>query len=96
VLGVRGNLARHLPPENASAKFANVAEKQGISPVHVRSYLKAVDAALDEAIVLGPKPRAGARNMDYRNNRYSSMWFDRPIRNDSVAVGMSTFSGLGL
>ena len=75
ILGIGGNLKRYLPPENASAKFANVAEKQGISPVHIRSYLKAVDAALDEAIALGPKPRAGGRDMDYRNNRFSSMWF---------------------
>ena len=28
ILGVRGNLARYLPPENTSAKFANVAKKQ--------------------------------------------------------------------
>ena len=86
ILGIRGNLKRHLPPENASAKFANVAEKQGISPVHIRSYLKAVDAALDEAIELGPKPPAGAREMDYRNNRYSSMWFERPLRNGGMTV----------
>ena len=86
ILGIRGNLKRHLPPENASAQFANVAEKQGISPVHIRSYLTAVDAALDEAIALGPKPRAGARIIDYRNNRYSSMWFDRPMRNGGQTV----------
>ena len=86
ILGIGGNLKRHLPPENASAKFANVAEKQGISPVHIRSYLKAVDVALDEAIMLGPKPRAGAHNMDYRNNRYTSTWFDRPMRNGGQTV----------
>ena len=86
ILGMGGNLKRHLPPENASAKFANVAAKQGISPVHIRSYLEAVDAALDETIMLGPKPRKVARVMDYRNNRYSSMWFDRPMRNGGQTV----------
>ena len=86
ILGIGGKLKRHLPPENASAKFANVAEKQGISPVHIRSYLKAVDAALDETIMLGPKPRVAARVIDYRNNRYSSMWFDRPMRNGVQTV----------
>ena len=86
ILGVRGNLARFLPPENDSATFATVADKQGISPLHIRSYLDAADAALDEAIELGPKPRAGARTMDYRNNRYSSMWFDRPVRNGGMTV----------
>ena len=86
ILGVRGDIARHLPPENASANFDTVADKQGISPVHIRSYLNAADAALDEAIQLGPKPRAGAREMDYRNNRYSSMWFERPLRNGGMTV----------
>jgi len=86
IFGIQGNLKRHLPPENASAKFANVAAKQGISPVHIRSYLKAVDAALDEAIMLGPKPREAARMIDYRNNRYTSMWFDRPMRNGGQTV----------
>ena len=86
ILGVRGNLARFLPPENDSATFASVADKQGISPLHIRSYLDAADAALDEAIELGPKPRAGAQIMDYRNNRYSSMWFERPVRNGGSTV----------
>ncbi|MCP4211850.1 MAG: sulfatase-like hydrolase/transferase, partial [Halieaceae bacterium] len=86
ILGVRGNLARYLPPENDSATFATVADKQGISPLHIRSYLDAADAALDEAIELGPKPRAGAQTMDYRNNRYSSMWFERPLRNGGMTV----------
>ena len=86
ILGVRGNLARFLPPENDSATFASVADKQGISPLHIRSYLDAADAALDEAIELGPKPRAGAQTMDYRNNRYSSMWFERPVRNGGSTV----------
>ena len=54
--------------------------------MHIRSYLKAVDAALDETIMLGPKPREAARVMDYRNNRYSSMWFDRPMRNGGQTV----------
>ena len=86
ILGVRGDIARHLPPENASANFDTVADKQGISPLHIRSYLNAADAALDEAIELGPKPPAGAREMDYRNNRYSSMWFERPLRNGGMTV----------
>ena len=86
ILGVRGNLARFLPPENDSATFATVADKQGISPLHIRSYLDAADAALDEAIELGPKPREGAQTMDYRNNRYSSMWFERPVRNGGSTV----------
>ena len=86
LLGIRGDLARHLPPENVSSSFDTIAVDQGISPVHIRSYLAAADAALDEAIELGPKPRAGAREMDYRNNRYSSMWFERPIRNGGMTV----------
>ena len=86
LLGIRGDLARYLPPENASSSFDTIAVDQGISPVHIRSYLAAADAALEEAIELGPKPPAGAREMDYRNNGYSSMWFERPMRNGGRTV----------
>ena len=86
ILGILGSLARFLPPENTSASFDTVAEKQGISPLHIRSYLEAADAALDEAIVLGTKPRGGARTMDYRNNFFTQMWFERPMRNGGQTV----------
>jgi len=89
LLGIRGELAKHLPPENESAAFDTVAIEQGISRVHILSYLNAADIALDEAIELGPRPPAKPRNIDYRNARYSTMWVDRPLRNGGVTVKLT-------
>lgn len=86
LLGVRGELAKHLPPENTSSAFDTVAIDQGISPVHIRSYLAAADIALDEAIELGPRPRRQAIDIDYQNNHYSKMWVDRPLRRGGGTV----------
>ena len=58
LLGIGGDLASKLPPESASSTFDTIATDQGISAVHIRSYLAAADAALEEAIELGPKPRS--------------------------------------
>ena len=46
LLGIGGEIAKHLPPENSSATFDTVAIDQGISPVHIRSYLHAADVAI--------------------------------------------------
>jgi hypothetical protein len=86
LLGVRGDLAKHLPPENPSAAFDTVAVEQGISLVHIRSYLAAADVALDEAIQLGPRPRQRPVNMDYRGSPYINMWIDRPLRRGGSTV----------
>ena len=51
-----------LPPKNLSAPFDTIAAEQGISPVHIRSYLLAADAAIDEALELN-----GILD-DYNNN----------------------------
>ncbi|MCP4904852.1 MAG: DUF1592 domain-containing protein, partial [bacterium] len=63
-----------------------IAADQGISPVHIRSYLAAADAAIDEAIELGRRPSMEPRFIDYRNNFYSSMWFERELRRGGNTV----------
>jgi len=50
------DLSEVLPPENISSEFDTVAEKQGLSEIHVRAYLTAADAAIEQAIELRPKP----------------------------------------
>lgn len=80
LLGIGGDLARHLPPENESGAFDVVAATQEMSSVHVRGLLMAADLALDEAIQLGAKPRIEKREIDYFNSRYIQMWIDRPVR----------------
>lgn len=86
LLGIGGDLAAKLPPESLSAPFDTIAAEQGISPVHIRSYLLAADTAIDEALELGRKPNMEPRHVDYRNNRYSKMWFDRELRRGGNTV----------
>ena len=80
LLGIGGNLAKHLPPENESGAFDVVAATQEMSSVHVRGLLTAADLALDEAIQLGKKPPMAKRKIDYINSRYIQMWVDREVR----------------
>ena len=86
LLGIGDDLAAKLPPKNLSAPFDTIAAEQGISPVHIRSYLIAADAAIDEALELGKKPNMEPRHVDYRNNSYSSMWFSRGLRRGGGTV----------
>jgi arylsulfatase A-like enzyme len=86
LLGIGGDLASKLPPENTSSTFDTIAADQGISPVHIRSYLAAADAAIDEAIELGRRPRMEPRLIDYRNNSYVQTWFKRELRRGGNTV----------
>lgn len=86
LFGIHGDLARHLPPENDSARFDTIADGQGISPVHIRGYLRAADFALDEAVQLGRRPRSQPHGMNYRTHRYIQMWLERPLRRGGNTV----------
>ena len=85
LLSIGGNIAKFLPPENKSGAFDVVAAKQDMSSVHAKGFLAAADAALDEAIQLGPKPKM-TRELDYANSRYMKMWFERPVRRGGGTV----------
>ena len=86
LLGIGGDIASKLPPESQTSDFDTVADTQGISPVHIRSYLAAADLALDEVIELGPRPRLEPRQIDYRNHSYQQMWFKRELRQGGNTV----------
>ena len=62
-------LARTLPAEADSGGFDTVAANQGISPLHVRSYLDAADRALDAAIAVGPPPPVEHFTIEYAKSR---------------------------
>ena len=85
LLGIGGEITKYLPPEDESGAFDVVAANQEMSSVHVKGFLKAAEAALDEAIELGPKPKI-KRELDYANSRYMQMWFERPVRNGGGTV----------
>ncbi|MDP7018281.1 MAG: DUF1592 domain-containing protein, partial [Pirellulaceae bacterium] len=80
LLGIGGDLEKHLPPETESGAFDVVAATQEMSSVHVRSLLMAADLALDEAIQLGKRPPMAKREIDYFHSPYIQMWVDRPVR----------------
>lgn len=86
LLGIGGQIARYLPPENEAASFDVVADKQEMSSVHVKGLLAAADLALDEAIELGAKPYLGPREIDYYNSPYIQMWVDRELRRGGGTV----------
>ena len=73
------DLSKVLPAENDSGGFDTVGETQGISAVHIRSYLKAADQALDAAINLARRPAREHHVVDYLNAPYVKMWLDRPL-----------------
>jgi len=92
LLGIRSGLAKLLPAENDAVGFDTIATGQGLSPVHIQSYLAAADRALDEVMLLGRAPRHWKKplRLDYVNRSYIKMWFDRPLRN-----GGSTLKPIG-
>ena len=60
-------ISQSLPPEADAAGFDTLAENQGISALHIRSYLEAADRALGTALVLGARPTGINRTIDYTN-----------------------------
>ena len=86
LLGIGGDLASKLPPESTTSTFDTIASNQGISPVHIRSYLAAADQAIDETIELRPRPDLKPRLIDYPNHPYLQMWFKRELRRGGNTV----------
>ena len=74
LLGIDGAVAQALsltlPAEADSGGFDTVAANQSLSPLHVRSYLDAADAALDAALRTGPAPAPRRHVIDYTKSRY--------------------------
>ena len=67
---VAASLANDLPVETDTGGFDVVAENQGISPLHVRSYLTAAAGALDEALRTGSRPETRTVEIDYSKSPY--------------------------
>ena len=72
-------LSQILPAEADSGGFDTVAAKQGISALHVRSYLAAGDRALDAAIKLGPRPPTDRYEIAYVDSSYLNYMHDAKI-----------------
>ena len=63
-------LVQTLPAEADSGGFDTVAANQGISALHVRSYLAAADAALDLALAIGPPAETKRFAVNYAESPY--------------------------
>ena len=79
LLSIREELGKTLPEESNSGGFDTVGANQGISSIHIRSYLQAADQALDAAINLGRRPRQGPRVIEYAKSAYVTSWQDKPF-----------------
>ncbi|MDE2924587.1 MAG: DUF1587 domain-containing protein [Acidobacteriota bacterium] len=84
LLLIEEDLARLLPAESASAGFDTLAAEQGISPLHLRSYLEAADRALDAAIRLGGRPASAAHLIDYPSNPASYQMVRQSVSNSTT------------
>jgi hypothetical protein len=73
------DLSNSLPAETNSGGFDTVGASQGISPIHIRSYLNVADQALDAAIRLSKRPSQKPVNIDYLNSWYLNMFHDREL-----------------
>ena len=65
---VASALGRTLPAEADSGGFDTIAANQNMSALHVRSYLRAADEALDAALRIGPAPKSMWRKIDYKKS----------------------------
>lgn len=81
-------LAANLPAEADSGGFDTVAEKQGISAFHIRSYLQAADRALDAAIKTGPRPTSSVYRIDYAASEFLNMMHEAPILGGGITKGL--------
>ena len=96
---VAAHLGTSLPAEADAGGFDNVAARQGISPLHIRSYLAAADAALDAAIRLGPSPERDPFVIDYAKSGYLNFMSNAEILGGGITKntgdGIAMFFDVG-
>ena len=83
---VGAELGRMLPAEADAGGFDTVAARQGISPLHVRSYLAAADRALDAALVIEPRPPTERRVIEYAKSPYLNYMHEAKILGGGVTL----------
>jgi hypothetical protein len=75
-----------LPPENGSSDFDTVASEQGLSPLHVRAYIDAADAAIEAAIKAGPKPESEIRVHHFKEVKSTRNHLDKKNKNQDRVI----------
>jgi len=77
-------LSSALPAEADTGGFDTVAARQGISALHVRSYLQTADDALEEAILVGARPPTKTFKIDYAKSPYLNRMSEAKILGGGV------------
>ena len=80
------NLNEILPPENASSDFDTVASEQGLSPLHVRAYINAAEAAIEEAIKAAPKPEPENKVHHFKEVKSTRNHLDGKNKNEDRVI----------
>ena len=70
LLYINAEVSEIIPSENLSSGFDTVFSAQGFSPLHITSYLEAADQALEDAIVLQPKPESKTRKFEFLKSKF--------------------------
>jgi hypothetical protein len=78
LLHIVGEVGGEIPDEVESGRFDTVGAVQRISAVHMQSYLRSADMALDLAIHLDGKPYR-RRKLDFVNNAFLNAFHDKPL-----------------
>lgn len=101
LLGINVQFRDIIPAETNSSSFDTVFSGQGLSRLHVQSYLEAADVALDAAIQLQQKPTTRKQRWDYTEHELIKKHLndpdgDRPVvlMLDDGAVMFDTMSWL--
>ena len=80
------DLSEILPPENSSSDFDTIASEQGLSPIHVRAYIDAADAAIEGAIKVGPEPDSQNRVFQFQKQKSTRNHLDRKNKVEDKVV----------
>ncbi len=75
-----------LPPENGSSDFDTVASEQRLSPLHVRAYIDAADAAIEATIQAGPKPESEIRVHHFKEVKSTRNHLDKKNKNQDRVI----------
>jgi len=78
LLLIEDDVTADIPGESNSGSFDTVGSTQRISAVHMQSYLKAADAALQASFNLNRRPFR-SRQLDFLNNAFLNEFHDKPL-----------------
>ena len=80
LLSIGESPVSEVPDEVESGSFDTVGSHHRISAVHIESYLRTAEQALDRAIRLGPNPYRNFGEFADSNFAHLDMWHEKPLQ----------------